>query len=273
MYWKKIKAREQGEMDNMPIMQMAGSAQPVQRRGISGSTLKIIAIIAMLIDHIGAVVVLGFLQHAWYGKRLVTLYYVMRLLIGRIAFPIFCFLLVEGFAHTRNVKKYALRLLGFALISELPFNLAFEGKLFAPQYQNVFFTLFIGLLVMIGYRAVTEKLAADKWMKLILYAALLGAGVGVAFLLKTDYDAIGVFCIMALYIFRRNKTAQIMAGCAGFLASCFFTGGSEMTAPLAFIPIGFYNGKRGLKMKYFFYLFYPVHLLVLYFIAYFLGLI
>ena len=260
-------------MDNVPVMQMERGIQPVQRRGISGSTLKIIAIIAMLIDHTGAVVVLGFFFFLWYGKWLVTLYYVMRLLIGRIAFPIFCFLLVEGFAHTRSVKKYALRLLGFALISEIPFNLAFEGEMFAPQYQNVFFTLFIGLLVMIGYRAVTEKLAVNKWIKLILYAALLGAGMRLAFFLKTDYDAIGFFCIMALYIFRRNKTAQIMAGCTGFLASCFFTGGSEMTAPLAFIPIGFYNGKRGLKMKYFFYLFYPVHLLLLYAIVYFLGLI
>lgn len=260
-------------MDNIPAIQTMEGFTPVHKRGISGSTLKIIAIIAMLTDHIGAVVVLGFLQHAWYGRWLVILYYVMRLLIGRIAFPIFCFLLVEGFCHTHNVAKYASRLFVFALISEIPFNLAFEGKLFAPAYQNVFFTLFIGLLVMIAYRWIAEKLQAAVWIKLILYIAALGAGMGLAFFLKTDYDAIGVGCIMALYIFRRNKAAQITAGCAGFFASCFFTGGSELTAPLAFIPIGFYNGRRGLKMKYFFYLFYPIHLLVLYFIVYFLGLI
>lgn len=260
-------------MDSMPVMQTTEGFMPVHRRGISGSTLKIIAITAMLIDHIGAVVVLGFLQHAWYGKWLVNLYYVMRLLIGRIAFPIFCFLLVEGFAHTRNVVKYASRLFAFALISEIPFNLAFEGKLFAPEYQNVFFTLFIGLLVMMAYRWITEKLETAVWIKFILYIAALGAGMGLAYCLKTDYDAIGVGCIMALYIFRKNKAAQITAGCAGFFVSCFFTGSSELTAPLAFIPIGFYNGKRGLKMKYFFYLFYPIHLLVLYFIVYFLGLV
>lgn len=260
-------------MDSMSVIQTREGAAPVRKRGISGSTLKIIAIIAMLTDHIGAVVVLGFLRHACYGRWLVILYYVMRLLIGRIAFPIFCFLLVEGFSHTRNVVKYALRLFLFALISEIPFNLALEGRLFVPEYQNVFFTLFIGLLVMMAYRGIAEKLKAAVWIKLILYIVALGAGMGLAFCLKTDYDAIGVGCIMALYIFRKNKAAQITAGCAGFFASCFFTGGSELTAPLAFIPIAFYNGERGLKIKYFFYLFYPIHLLVLYFVAYFLGLI
>lgn len=260
-------------MESMSGYQTADGLATTHKRGISGSTLKIIAIISMLTDHIGAVVVLGFLQHAWYGQWLINLYYVMRLLIGRIAFPIFCFLLVEGFGHTRNAAKYALRLFVFALVSEIPFDLAFEGKLFAPKYQNVFFTLFIGLLVMMAYKGITERLKAAVWIKLILYIAALAAGMGIAWLLKTDYDAIGVGCIMALYIFRRNKAAQITAGCAGFFASCFFTGGSELTAPLAFIPIGFYNGKRGLKMKYFFYLFYPLHLLVLYFIVYFLGLV
>ena len=261
-------------MDSMPVVQTKEGFVPVHKKGISGSTLKIIAIISMLIDHIGAVVVWQFVklavwQHAWYERWLVILYDVMRLLIGRIAFPIFCFLLVEGFIHTRNAAKYALRLFAFALISEIPFNLAFAEKPFAPEYQNVFFTLFIGLLVMMAYRGIAEKLKAAVWIKLILYMAALGAGMGLAYWLDTDYDALGVLCIMALYIFRKKKAAQITAGCALFL----FSGGSELTAPLAFIPIAFYNGERGLKMKYFFYLFYPIHLLVLYFIAYFLGLI
>ena len=256
-------------MDSMSVIQTKEGLTPVRKRGISGSTLKMIAIIAMLTDHIGAVVVYGFWRHAWDNRCLEIIYYVMRLLIGRIAFPIFCFLLVEGFSHTHNVVKYAVRLFLFALISEIPFDLAFQGKLFVPEYQNVFFTLFIGLLVMMAYRGIAEKLKAAVWIKLILYIVALGAGMGLAYWLETDYDALGVLCIMALYIFRKKKVAQIAAGSAVLL----FSGGSELTAPLAFIPIAFYNGERGLKIKYFFYLFYPVHLLVLYFIAYFLGLI
>ena len=148
-------------------------------KGISGSTLKMIAIVTMLIDHIGAVVLARLLivqgvnsidtssQNAvmqWLTQN-ATLYYTytaMRM-IGRIAFPIFCFLLVEGFLHTHDVKKYALRLGAFALISEIPFDLTFSGKVLDFQYQNVFFTLFIGLLTMMVYHMVEEKAADHPW--------------------------------------------------------------------------------------------------------------
>ena len=129
-----------------------------ERKGISGSTLKIIAIITMLIDHIGAgvlgrlLVVRGMNEvadlNAWIdaNSTLVITYQMMRF-VGRLAFPIFCFLLIEGFEHTHDVKKYALRLLSFCLISEIPFDLLFNGKILEFGYQNVFFTLFIGLMV------------------------------------------------------------------------------------------------------------------------------
>ena len=125
--------------------------------GISGSTLKIIALVTMLTDHIGAAIIEPVLiqkaerMHIQWGsysdlilidKTLGTAYIAMRY-IGRIAFPIFCFLLVEGFLHTRNVRRYAFRLFLFALISEIPFDLAFHHQLFCMDYQNVFFTLFI----------------------------------------------------------------------------------------------------------------------------------
>lgn len=264
------------------VMKQTGTEAFAQKRGISGSTLKIIAIIAMLIDHIGAVILERILINAglftvmqsgdtnaimqFYTENagLLTLYTVMRQFIGRLGFPIFCFLLVEGFLHTRNVTKYAVRLGIFALISEVPFDFAFAGKPFYFGYQNVFFTLFIGLLVMLAYQAIAEKMKAHVAVKVLLYIASFGAGALFAAFLRTDYGAIGIMCIMALYIFRKNKVFQIIAGCAAFLW--------EITAPLAFIPIGFYNGKRGLKMKYVFYAFYPLHLFVLYLIAYFCGL-
>lgn len=251
-------------------------------KGITGSTLKMIAILSMLIDHTGAVLLERMLiQRGWYhamwqGEEALTqfyqsnlglyaLYFVMRQIIGRLAFPIFCFLLVEGFLHTRSVLKYACRLGIFAVISEVPFDLAFYGTPFFWGYQNIFFTLLIGLLVMIAFRCIAEKLQTRFVLKLPLYVLALAAGLVAADLLCTDYGARGVLSIMAIYIFRKVKWQQILAGCVTFLW--------EITAPLAFIPIGFYNGKRGIKIKYFFYAFYPIHLFLLYLIAYFCGLI
>ena len=255
--------------------------QPVkEKKGISGSTLKMIAIITMLIDHTGAAV-LGRMLMAngladlnasdiaatmqWLSEN-GTMYYTYMIfrMIGRVAFPIFCFLLVQGFAHTRDKRKYALRLGLFALISEIPFDLAVSSNVLEFGYQNVFFTLFIGLLTMIAYEAVEKK---DEWNGILRGVCCVGVvllGMGLAQLLKTDYAAIGVFCIMMLYIFRQKKSTQMIVGCVSFIW--------EITAPLAFVPIAFYNGKRGWKMKYFFYAFYPVHLLILYAICYFMGI-
>ena len=112
----------------------AAQRAPQQEKavGLSGSTLKLIAIVTMFIDHLGVV------AFETQISNYMVPYYIMRL-IGRLAFPIFCFLLVEGFFHTRDVKKYALRLLVFAFISEIPFDLAFNRQLFYWRHQNVFF--------------------------------------------------------------------------------------------------------------------------------------
>lgn len=247
-----------------------------ERKGISGSTLKIIAIITMLIDHIGAgvlgrlLVVRGMNEaadlNAWIdaNSTLVITYQMMRF-VGRLAFPIFCFLLIEGFEHTHDVKKYALRLLSFCLISEIPFDLLFNGKILESGYQNVFFTLFIGLMVMWGFQAVENQERFAKFKKVIfdagnscsrnpcgrIFKYRLCPGIGVA---RTDYS---------MYSVRKNPI-QLLAGCIGF--------SWELTAPLAFIPIAFYNGKRGLSLKYFFYIFYPAHLLILYIICWAMGM-
>lgn len=226
-----------------------------QNRGISGSTIKIIAVISMLIDHTAA----GILP--WYipaeGGTIFIIYSVMRA-IGRLGFPIFCFLLVEGFEHTRSIKKYGQRLFIFALISEIPFDLLFKGQILEFTYQNVYFTLFIGLIVMAACRFIENSSRIYISLKSFLCIAATAAGMVIAQLMHTDYGAIGIFCIMILYFTRFRKSTQIIAGCISFAW--------EITAPLAFIPIGFYNHKRGLKMKYFFYAFYPAHLLILYLI-------
>lgn len=255
------------------------AAQTRKLRGISGSTLKLIAVITMIIDHVAAGILIRYLfrngihdldinnmsaVNQWMDQNaaLFSTYNAMRL-IGRIAFPIYCFLLVQGFEYTHNRLKYAARLLMFAAISEIPFDLLFKGQILEFGYQNVFFTLFFGLAVMMGLRWVEENLGGRMFTPL-LYLIVIAAGMAAAQLAKTDYAAIGILCIVVTYLFRKKKIWQIVSGCIVF--------SWELTAPLAYIPIAFYNGKRGWKLKYFFYLVYPVHLFVLYLICMGLGI-
>ena len=167
--------------------------------------------------------------------------------IGRIAFPIFCFLLLQGFLYTSNRRKYVTRLGVFALVSEIPFDLALNNQLLEFGHQNVFFTLFIGLLVLM----VMERYEKNPYIQL----GAVAAGMGLAWLLKTDYSYHGILLIAILYFFRFYPLLQTIAGCLSLLW--------EAPACLAFLPINLYNGKRGLSLKYLFYLFYPVHLLAL----------
>ncbi len=257
------------------------------KRGISSAVLKNIAVVTMLIDHIGAVIVIRLMIQkglygamvdqeayiAWVGQNrgMYGTYMVMRI-IGRFAFPIYCFLLAEGFQKTRNVKRYLGRMLLFALISEVPFDLAFSGKFWNMQYQNVFFTLFIGLMVLAGLRLVDQRLAGpETWRKLAgvgLYAVIIVAGSALALALKTDYSFQGVLAITVLYLFRSHRKTQIWAGVIIFL----LMDGIEMIAALSFLLIWFYNGARGRQNKYFFYFFYPAHLLVLWLICVVMGI-
>ena len=263
------------------------------RRGITGSTLKLIAITAMLIDHIGAAVVermmmaSGYMEAAmesqaaltaWIGEHgMLAMTDMGMRYIGRIAFPIFCFLLVEGFQRTRDVRKYALRLGLFALISEVPFDLTFSGQLLEFRYQNVFFTLFLGLLAMMAADWV-RKQNLHFLVTAALDIGVLAAGIAAAEFLRTDYAGSGVLCIMAMYFFRQRRGWQVLAGLAALLAGCYvLLGGlgmviSEITAVFGFLLIYRYNGERGIRLKYVFYAFYPVHLLILYGICMLMGI-
>lgn len=241
----------------------------VWKKGLSGSALKWIAIITMLIDHIGAVVLTRILVYYPYAPNLsvyddsyAILYNVMIVMrsIGRLAFPIFCFLLVEGFQKTKSKAKYVLRMALFAILTEVPFDLAFAGKAVYWDYQNVMLTLLIGMLTMWGCD-LTEKYFAEKKPLLVSgWVICTGLGMLAAYLMQTDYDAKGIICIMALYFFRHNRLWQCMAGAVSLVW--------EAEAMISFLFLYIYNGQRGKQMKYFFYLFYPLHLLVLYGICY-----
>ena len=228
--------------------------QTQTRPGLSGTALKLAACITMLIDHIGASCI-----EATYGVAYRTPPQILQLdrvlrLIGRLAFPIFCFLAVEGFLHTHDVKKYVRRLLLFGLLSEVPFDLAFFRTPFAPQHQNVYWTLALGVLAMAGLKRFEKENGLPGWQGLVW----AGGCAALALASNTDYHAIGVLIICTLYLTRADRKRQCLAGALLFLF--------ELTAPLAFVLVWFYNGQRGAcspLQKKAFYWFYPVHLLVL----------
>lgn len=253
-----------------------------EKWGITGSTLKLIAIITMFLDHVGAIILERMIMQGGFPDltdnetamsfmsehaNIYIIYTALRL-IGRLGFPIFCFLLIEGFGYTRDVKKYAGRLFLFAVISEIPFDLGFVGEPIYWGYQNVFFTLLIGLLVLMGFRFIENKREWNRTLRVIIYIAILLAGMALAETLRCDYGAIGILTIVVMYLFRHRKTLATGLGCAALTTMTFI----EITSFFAMIPIHLYNGKRGLNIKWLFYVFYPAHILLLYLIAYALGL-
>lgn len=259
---------------------------------LTGYHLKLIALITMLVDHIAAVFIwrvyvasfhltaslqlseaIGDKIIVWVAEHqdlVYTVYENMRL-IGRMSFPIYCFLLVEGFMHTRSVGKYALRLLGFAFLSEIPFDLALTGNLIDMNYSNVFFTLFIALLAMWGISYI-EKFAEfwkeKNWDSFFGFLIVAMSGVMVVtacggfadIVLKTDYGFAGVLAIVVMYLLRNMKEVGFAAG---ILVLTVLSSNTEIMALLMLYPLINYNGIRGKSMKYVFYAFYPLHLLVL----------
>lgn len=191
----------------------------------------------MALDHTGAVL---FPQEIWLRCA------------GRLAFPIFCFLIVEGFVHTHDVYRYMARLGVFALISEIPYDLAFRGVCLEFAYQNVFFTLLIGIAMM-KLLSVT-RLWPEK-------AAILILAMWLAVVLRTDYNFRGILLIFMLYVFREQK---FLVAAAGGLWNFLYTGTIQRYGVFSAVPMLLYNGKPGRRMKYFFYIFYPAHLLILY---------
>ena len=193
------------------------------RRTFSGTALKTIACITMLVDHIGASCIeagllLPELERgevsggAWNQLSLFQLDRVLRF-TGRLAFPIFCFLLVEGFVHTRDVKKYVRRLFLFALISEVPFDLAFFRTPFALDHQNVYWTLALGVLAMTGLKRFEKENGLPGWQGLVW----AGGCAALALASNTDYHAIGVLIICTLYLTRADRKRQCLAGALLFL--------------------------------------------------------
>ena len=252
--------------------------------GISGYWLKMIAVITMLIDHSAATILERILAQmpSWAPVTVDNCYRLDLLLrgIGRMAFPIYCFLLVEGFHYTHSRRQYAFRLFVFALISEVPIDMALNQSVLELSYNNVFFTLWLGLLTIWASDAILlymekhlkEKLpsAAYGILRVLAMFVILLAGCFLAeAVFRSDYGASGICAIYILYMCRHQRMG-------GFALAVFelgmLAGTIEFAAFLMLIPMHFYNGTRGKQRKYFFYAFYPVHLLILAIICQLLGL-
>lgn len=250
---------------------------------LNSSTIKIYAMIFMLIDHIGGLVIAKYLLTVTDLKAFEFWKQVNEVCrgIGRIAFPIFCYQLVVGFRYTHNQLKHVLYLLIFTLISEIPFDLAFSDMPFYPQYQSVYVTLLLGSFAIV----------LMDYIKEIPYAIIFKLMIGItfscfAFLLKTDYGFAGVMMIIAFYLLLDNRYVMVYAVPLIFLCSYFgariVKGNtvetalkatfSEAVSTFAMLLIIRDNGirKGGKALKWFGYAFYPVHIFILYLVRRFI---
>jgi hypothetical protein len=232
---------------------------------ITAAVLHILAMVLMLCDHLWGTIVPG---NDWLTC------------LGRIAFPIFAFMTVEGYFHTKNFKKYMLRMLVFALLSEIPFNLTMGSGLFYPVHQNVLWTFLIALsLVHWNEKA---KASGKLWKRLLVGTITVLLGYILGLLTMVDYHHAGVLTVLAFYFCRGKKWWQMLGQLiclwyinvemlSGFAYEVQIFGQTHFIvrqglAMLALIPIWLYQGKQGYHSKafqYFCYGFYPLHLLIL----------
>lgn len=238
----------------------------------------------MFIDHCAVVLLYGLLKAARmavpdigtllyrvYENRhvLADLYNAMRT-IGRLAFPLYCFLLVQSVMHTRSMPRYVLRMLVFALISEVPYDLAFNGALLEWHDNNVFFTLLLGLLTLWGIQAFSRLLErlplsfSVRQAVIWLAAAVIAIPAGILAeesVLSSDYGHVGIIVIVIMYLFR--AIPAISYGLGTLALAILLKSDITFFALMGLLPVLFYRGQRGKGSKYFFYLFYPAHLLLL----------
>lgn len=215
--------------------------------------IKILAIVSMTIAHVG----LFFFENPLWMYA-----------FGRLAFPLFAWLLANGAIHTKNTKKYAVRLLIFGLISQIPFVMA--NRTVDPNYWglNIMFTLFLGLLAI---NTTKNKTLPLKFFILFLFFCT-------GYILQVDYGGMGILCIAAFYYFFNSKIKLLISQFLiivginiTLLLNLVSQNANTLVNPLYFLPYGvfalipifLYNSQQGRKMKYLFYAFYPLHYVVI----------
>lgn len=235
---------------------------------LSSAALHILAMALMLCDHLWATVVTG---NEWMTS------------IGRIAFPLFAFLLVEGYFHTRDLRRYVRRLLLFAILSEIPFDLMCSSSVLDPFHQNVLWTFLLGI-GMIHLNEWARK-SGSLWRRVVTAAGTVCVGYAAGTLAMVDYFGEGVLTVLVFYFFRERKWWCLLAQVAAlYYIHAEMLGGlyfdvtlfghtfpivEQGLALLALIPIWLYRGRQGCHSRWFrrlCYGFYPAHMLLLYFI-------
>lgn len=240
-----------------------------RRFDISSVALHIFAMIFMLMDHLWATV---FTNSQWLTQ------------VGRLAYPIFAFMIVEGYTHTKNLKKYVLRLLFFAVITEIPFNLMVGNRVFYYPHQNVLWTFLIsiGLIYINELARKKEKL----WLTIVTGVSTCILAYILGYITFVDYNAAGILTVLLFYFFRGRKwwcyfgqllglyyiNVEILQGL--YFEVEIFGHTVEIVqqgiAVLSLVFIWLYNGRQGKKSKifqYFCYAFYPVHMLILWLVS------
>ena len=232
---------------------------------LTAAVLHIIAMTLMLMDHLWATLLPA---REWLTCA------------GRVAFPIFAFMAVEGYFHTRSFKKYILRMLLFAVLSEIPFDLMYGGTWFYPVHQNVLWTFLLGLLGVWLMEQVRKK--GKTWMYLLVCVLVVPAGLGLGTLCMVGYYGVGVLTVFVFYFLHGRKWWCFLGQLAAlYWLNVELLGGlmypvqlfgmefelcQQGLALLALIPIWLYRGRQGYHSKPFQYLcyaFYPVHMLLL----------
>lgn len=232
---------------------------------LTAAVLHIIAMTLMLMDHLWATLLPA---REWLTCA------------GRVAFPIFAFMAVEGYFHTRSFKKYILRMLLFAVLSEIPFDLMYGGIWFYPVHQNVLWTFLLGLLGVWLMEQVRKK--GKTWMYLLVCVLVVPAGLVLGTLCMVDYYGVGVLTVFVFYFLHGRKWWCFLGQLAAlYWLNVELLGGlmypvqlfgmefelcQQGLALLALIPIWLYRGRQGYHSRPFQYLcyaFYPVHMLLL----------
>ena len=240
----------------------------MKRIETTSASLHGMAMVFMLCDHLWGTVIPG---NDWLTC------------IGRLTMPIFAFLLVEGYFHTSDLKKYAGRLALFALISEIPFNLAIGGRFFFPIHQNILWSFLISLWLI--HRNERAKATGKLWRRILTGIATVALGTVLGLVTFVDYYHAGILTVLVFYFFRGKKWWNYagQALCLWYLNTEVLGGlvyeftllGQNLVfhrqafALLALIPIWLYRGRQGHHSKafqYFCYGFYPLHLLILSFL-------
>lgn len=233
---------------------------------ISSTGLHILAMGLMLCDHMWALL--------FPGQEWLTC-------IGRIAYPIFAFMIVEGYMHTHNLRRYVLRMLSCALLTEIPFDLMYGGRIFYPYHQNVLWTFLLSLLLIILLEKI--KLRCSPAMAVFVSAVMIALWYILGYITMVDYYGVGILMVLTFYYFRnRNWKSRLCQFLCLYILNVKLLGGyyyefqvlgfeievvQQGFALLALIPIWNYQGRKGIDSKvfqYFCYAFYPVHMLLLY---------